>query len=358
MRKAAPALAALALACAASAGAAPPPTLQQTLDRVVAAGAPGAIALVRDGRTTTRLASGLARITPKTPMSPRDRFRVGSVTKSFVATVVLQLVGEGKLALDDTVESRLPGVVKGGAGITVQQLLNMTSGLPDFLADDKTIDASLRRGEWTRVWKPQQLVALANRHAPHFAPGKGWRYSNTGYVALGMIVERVTGHPVAQELRTRVFRPLGLRDTSFDSAPRIAGRHSHGYFRDGKQLLDVSDVSPSNGWAAGAVTSTLDDVARFYRALLAGKLLPADLLGQMETVVPVPGANGYGLGLFRLRLPCGSSWGHDGGITGYRTWAMNSKDGRRQVVVFANLDEESLGTGEKAMQDVLRAGLC
>jgi D-alanyl-D-alanine carboxypeptidase len=357
MRKAAPAVAALALACAASAGAAPPP-LQQALDRVVAAGAPGAIALVRDGRTTTRVASGLARITPRMPMSTHDRFRVGSVTKSFVATVVLQLVGEGKLALDDTVESRLPGVVKGGTGITLQQLLNMTSGLPDFLTDDKTIDRSLGRGQWTRVWEPQQLVALANRHAPHFAPGKGWRYSNTGYVVLGMIVERVTGHPIAQELRTRVFRPLGLSATSFDSAPRIAGPHSYGYFRDGKRLLDVSDINPSYGWAAGAVTSTLDDVARFYRALLGGKLLGADLLRQMETVVPIPGANGYGLGLLQLRIPCGSVWGHNGGITGYRTWAMNSRDGRRQVVVFANLDEASLGRGENAMQNVVLTALC
>jgi D-alanyl-D-alanine carboxypeptidase len=174
---------------------APPATLQRALDAVVASGAPGATALVRDGDRTLQLASGSGTVATRRPMRPRDRFRVGSVTKTFVAAVVLQLAGEGSLALEDAVERWLPGLVPGGGAITIRQLLNHTSGLGDY-ADDAFIRGVLdARG---RVWAPRQLIALGARHAPLFAPGAGWSYSSTGYIALGLIVEAASGRPLSE----------------------------------------------------------------------------------------------------------------------------------------------------------------
>jgi D-alanyl-D-alanine carboxypeptidase len=331
--------------------AAPPSaaSLQKALDGVVDAGVPGAVLLVRDGSRTIRLASGYSVVAGRVPARPGDRFRIGSVTKSFVSTVVLQLVGEGKLKLDDTVEHVLPGRVRGGEGITVRQLLQHTSGLHDYLADPRIIRPYLN-GNLGYAWTPRRLLEIANDHEPDFRPGTSWKYSNTNYLVLGLIVEKVTGNTLAGELRRRVIDRAGLHSTTFDTRPTIAGRHMHGYFPLNKQLTDLSDLSPTAAWAAGAIVSTADDVARFYRALLQGRLLRADLLREMEKTVPmgVP-SNAYGLGfwrtgtmaLSRTPFPCGAAWGHNGDWIGYNTNAFSSKDGTRQFVLFANRDEES-----------------
>src|SRR4051794_14141056 len=289
--------------------------LQHALDAVVSSGAPGAIALVRGGRRSVRLVSGYENLATRRPMRPGDRFRIGSVTKTFVATVVLQLAGEGTLALDDTVERWLPGPVPGGANITVRQLLNHTSGLGDY-ADDAFVKRVLDdRG---RVWAPEQLIAIGTSHPPPFAPGAGLAYSSTGYIALGLIVEAATGHPLSTELRRRIFAPLQLRSTSFDTTPRIAGGHAHGYTRyhGGRRPLDISDIGQSFAWAAGAIVSTTDDLARFYRALLRGRLLRADLLAAMQTTVPAAGQE-WGLGIIETPHRCAPSWGHGGETLGY-----------------------------------------
>src|SRR4051794_5105097 len=208
------------------------PRLRTALDRLVAAGAPGAVVLVRDGNRTVRLARGFADRARKTPMRVTDRFRVGSVTKTFVATLVLQLAGESRLSLGDTVERWLPGLVPDGKAITVRELLNHTSGLYDYVNDgDTTVFEPLLQGDLGHVWAPRGLVAVAVKPPPHFPPGARWRYSNTGYVVLGLIVEAATGHSVGAELQQRIFGPLGLHRTSFDSAPSIAGAHAHGYLR-------------------------------------------------------------------------------------------------------------------------------
>ncbi len=223
--------------------------LQRALDRVVAAGVPGAVLLVREGDRTIRLASGSENLKPRTPMRADDRFRVGSITKTFVATVVLQLVGERRLALEDTVERWLPGVVPNGKRITLHQLLNHTSGLFDYGGDRKFIAEAYRHP--LKDWTPRQIVAVATAHKPRFAPGMGWSYSDTNYYVLGLIVEAATKHSLARELRDRIFTPLRLRATSLPSAPAIAGRYAHGYFLRPRQ--DVSVGSPSVFWAAGAL---------------------------------------------------------------------------------------------------------
>jgi D-alanyl-D-alanine carboxypeptidase len=309
--------------------------LQSALDRVVAAGVPGAVLLVRERDRTIRLTSGHGNLKPKTPMRASDRFRVGSVTKTFVATVVLQLVGERKLALEDTVERWLPGVVPNGAQITLRQLLNHTSGLFAYGGDPGFVAAAFR--DPLRVWTPREIVAIATAHPPNFAPGAGWSYSDTNYFVLGLIVEAATGRSLASELRRRIFAPLRLRATSLPSAPRIAGRHAHGYFL--RPLLDVSVGSPSVDWAAGGVVSTADDLAGFFRALLRGRLLRPDLLRLMRTTVAASQlgrGNEYGLGLQKVPAPCGALWGHEGASPGYDSHALNGKDGTRQVVVLVN----------------------
>jgi D-alanyl-D-alanine carboxypeptidase len=322
--------------------------LQRSLDRLVAAGAPGAVALVREHGHTTRLAAGYANTRTRTRMRPSYRFRVGSVTKTFVATVILQLAGEGKLALDDSVERWLPGEVPNGAAITVRQLLTMTSGVFDYLDDGD--DTVLRReiADPSVRWTPRDLVAIATAHAPRFAPGTSWSYSNTGYILLGQIAEQAAHRPIADSLRERIFVPAGLHATSFEAAPRIAGPHAHGYDRlGGTTIHDVSNLDQTWAWTAGAIVSNADDLARFYRALLQGHLLRPDLLATMETTVPMgggaPRGYAYGTGISTLPMPCGLAWGHDGSTPGYLTSALNSRDANRQVILLLNAGEIAFG---------------
>ena len=174
-----------------------------------------------------------------------------------------------------------------------------------------------------RTWTPRELVAIATAQPPLFAPGERWSYSNTGYILLGLIVEAASGKPLETELRERVFAPLRLRATSFDAGPRIAGRHAHGYSRFGaKRRFDISVINQTWAGAAGAIASTVGDLARFQRALLDGRLLRPDLLAQMRTTVPTGSrVQTYGLGLIRFRHPCGTFWGHGGETLGYITYA-------------------------------------
>jgi D-alanyl-D-alanine carboxypeptidase len=316
--------------------------LQRTLDAVVHSGAPGAIVLVRDHRHTLRLASGFGNLVARRPIRPGDRVRVGSVTKTFVATIVLQLAAEGTLGLDDPIQRRLPGLIPGGAVITIRQLLSHTSGIPDY-ADDAFVHGVF--DDPRRIWAPRELISRATSQPVLFAPGARFAYSNTGYIALGLIVEEATGRPLADEVRRRIVAPLRLRATSLDAGPRIAGRHAHGYTRyhGARTPLDITDIGQSFAWAAGALVSTADDLASFYRALLGGRLLPPRLLAAMRPALPFEGQR-WGLGLVETPHRCGPSWGHGGETLGYETDAESSPNGARQAIVAINADQSVLGT--------------
>lgn len=320
--------------------------LQKDLDALVTAGAPGAILVVRSGDQTVHLASGLADVARKRPMHPADRFRIASLTKSYVAAVVLQLVAEKQLALDNSVEQRLPGLVPNGGKITIRQLLNHTSGLFDFAADPRVLKPYLR-GNFGFHWAPRKLVEIGVSHKPLFAPGARFAYSNTDYIVLGLIVEAVTGKRLGIQLNGRIFRPLGLRATAFPTTPPIADPYAHGYYVFAKPpATDVSGVSPFP-WAAGAIVSNGVDVLSFYRALLAGHLLEPTLLNAMKRTLPegrktdIPGSR-YGLGLEHFPTSCGKAWGHNGAIAGYLVFAFTSNDGGRQAVLMVNEDGSSL----------------
>jgi D-alanyl-D-alanine carboxypeptidase len=261
---AAAATAATLLLLPATAGARPP--LGPALDRVVAAGAPGAVAFA-GGRTAT---AGVADVRTGRPLRAGDPVRIGSVTKSFTAVVALQLVGEHRLALDDTVGERLPGALPYGDRITLRQLLDHTSGVPD---DVLTPLVGLFRGDPFRMWSPAETVGLIRDQAPRFPPGAGWAYSNTDYVLVGLMIERVTGHTLERELERRSLRPLRLCHTGFPVRSSGLGvRAPHGHSLDlgpsgpiEGTLRDMTDYSPSFAWAAGNGVSTVRDVARFSR---------------------------------------------------------------------------------------------
>jgi D-alanyl-D-alanine carboxypeptidase len=318
-----------------------PGELRRLLDQIVAAGAPGAAARVRQGHRVTQAASGLADLRTGRRMRPGLHYRVGSVTKPFVATVVLQLVAEGTLSLSDTVERWLPGILPYGNQVTIRQLLNHTSGVPDNSLEPLVILYTSPHGR-ARAWTPRELVALVADRPPDFPPGTAFSYSNTGYVLAGMIVEAATGHQLGQELARRIFRPLGLHDTVFPiNRPTIPGPNPRGYslplVDEAGPLLDFTVYNPSLAWGAGNLISTLADLEHFFRALLGGRLLPAKLLAAMTTPVDtgVPGY-GYGLGLEMIETPSGRLIGHGGAIPGFDNIVLNTKDGRQQLGVMIN----------------------
>jgi D-alanyl-D-alanine carboxypeptidase len=252
--------------------------------------------------------------------------RVASVTKPFVAVVALQLVQEGWLLLDHSVEHWLPGLVPGGERITVRQLLNHTSGLGDYLTDAiVTRAASAPEHRWT----PEELVAEGLRLPRLFAPGAAgrWSYSNTNYILLGMIIERVTRHPLELELRQRVIAPLGLRGTALAPASADPGDLAHGYVAG----RDRTALNMSVAWAAGGISATVEDLARFTQGLMWGTLLRPATLNTMLACESTGGAWGvpdftYGLGIMRRTLPAVGlppaarlALGHTGSLEGYRT---------------------------------------
>jgi D-alanyl-D-alanine carboxypeptidase len=304
-------------------------------------------------------ASGLADLRTGRPMSAGGRVRIGSTTKTFTATVVLQLAAEQRVGLDTTVEHYLPGVVHGngydGSRITVRDLLRHTSGLPDHV--DALPWESFAQWRY-RTFTPGELVGLALAQ-PH--PSREWTYSTTNYVLAAMIVERVTGHRIGSEITERVIRPLGLRDTYWPGdSPFIRGTHPRGY-RDG---TDVTELSVSWGGAGGALISTLHDENLFFAALLNGRLLPPAYLRQMTVTVPAdpdriwPGAR-YGLGLISTPMHhCGitTRWGHGGTLPGFETVGAITRDGRRaQLVITSNTHSQE---SWEALHDTLEVALC
>jgi D-alanyl-D-alanine carboxypeptidase len=340
--------------------------LQERLDAVHAAGMPGAFAEVRDGRRTWTPAAGVADIATGAPVRDGMRHRVGSITKTFVATTVLQLVAERRIALDAPIGRYLPrDLVPSDLSrqVTVRMLLQHTSGIGSY---DTVIiqgyDDLITMGQ--TIWTPEQLVRIGLSAGATNAPGAAWSYSNTNYILAGLIIERVTGHSYESEVSRRILRPLGLRDTYFEGAdPKIKGPHMHAYvpWPDGT-LKDFTRYNMTWGWAAGEIVSTARDLDDFYRALLSGRLLrPAQLTEMQRTVDQFPddpAAGGYGLGLYWVDLPCGRFWGHDGGTVGHQTISWHSPDGQRQVTYAHSMAFYDSPAINEAVSGFLLTALC
>jgi D-alanyl-D-alanine carboxypeptidase len=320
--------------------------LQRDADAIRAVGVTGVQVRVTTAKGRPLVAtSGVSVVGTDRPVPPNSYFRIGSTNKALVATVVLQLAGERRLGLDDSVGHWLPGAIRGngndGDRITVRQLLQHTSGIYDgsYPSIDSADEYYKHRYD---VHTPQEIVAAATRHAPDFPPGERWSYANTGYVLLGMLIERVTGHAWEQEVAHRILRPLGMRHTVWPgTSPRMPAPYARGYtrFGPGEPLVDTTELTDAD--ASGGYLSTTADLERFLRALFGGRLLHRTQFEQMRQTVPVdeeinkvwPGAR-YGLGIISRPLPCGGiAWIPSGDQLGYRTRTGVLAGGHRSVVI-------------------------
>ncbi|HDR8162900.1 TPA: beta-lactamase family protein [Bacillus cereus] len=318
-------------------------SVKQALRDTLHLGFPGILVKTYEGGKTWGYAAGVANLITKKPMKTDFRFRIASVTKTFTATVVLQLAGENRLNLDDSIEKWLPGVIQGNGydakQITIRQILNHTSGIAEY---SRTKEADFFKNR-NKSFTAEDLVKLGISLPPDFAPGKGWSYSNTGYVLLGILIEKVTGNSYAEEIENRIIEPLELSNTFLPGNSSVipGTNHARGYFQpDGaSELKDITYYNPSIGSSAGDMISTADDLNKFFSYLLSGKLLKEQQLKQMLTTVPTGSAEivGYGLGIYETRLPNGVSiWGHSGGIPGFSTFAGGTLGGKHTLAVNLN----------------------
>jgi D-alanyl-D-alanine carboxypeptidase len=350
--------------------------LRQAIAAVADAGFAGVQLRLHDDEGDFNASAGVRELSGgKVPTN--GRFRAGSITKTFVSTVVLQLVNERKVRLDEPIDEYLPeyGI---DPRITVRMLLSHTSGLFNYTGEanpDGTIEPGipLRGQEYidTRFHKytPDELIAVSQAKPARFEPGTSYSYSNTNYILIGQLVERVTGTPYEVQVHKRILGPLGLRETVLPGERTgIPGPHAHGYFayrHEGDfRVVDVTRLSPTWAWAAGEIISTTRDLDRYVSALLGGRLLPARLLAEMTTPSPFAG---YGLGLELLDLgpTCGGLYyGHTGGIPGYQTLMFSTPDRSTRFEVSFTLGDADLEDPavierlDAALNNLLITGLC
>jgi D-alanyl-D-alanine carboxypeptidase len=328
----------------------PPATFEAVLQAGLAAGMPGvALRVERGTEVVFDGAAGFASREQQTPAVPTDRFGVGSVTKTFTATLVLQLVDADVLALDDTVTRWLADPVVMGIPyvdqITLRQLLTHTSGIYDVFADDSPFwqDAYFGEGaDWARVWTPLEVLAYADgaKHAPDSAPGEGVHYSNTAYILLGLIVEQATGHAYADQLHARILEPLGLADTFYAATEPVPGGKADAYQLIDGELVNVSAVSLSAPGTAGGMVSTTRDLTRFAEALFGGELLRPATLAEMTTFIPSgrPGLEA-GMGVFRWHVPGGALVGNSGDGVGSAARMYQPVDTDLTLALVANTSD-------------------
>ncbi|MEV6425836.1 serine hydrolase domain-containing protein [Streptomyces sp. NPDC051662] len=351
--------------------------MQRDADALRDTGVTGVAVRLETPRGTVTARSGVGDVVTRRPVSKDGYLRLGSTTKTFVATVMLQLVGEKRLSLDQSVEQLLPGVVSGagndGRTITVRDLLQHTSGLSDYVYDvfpDPSAQTYFAN-RWS-AYEPEELVALAMRHEPDFPAGTRWSYSNTNYVLAGMIIQKITGHTWEQQVHDRILRPLGLQRTDTPGTkPFLPRPHTANYQQfsvDGPLVDSTIPYRPFDSGADGSMTGTARDLNRFFAALVNGRLLKPAELAAMRRTVPVPQDGGHpagtgdGLGLFFTPLSCGGGYlGHGGSGFGYVIRAAATTDGRRTITVSAHsrsADPQIAARQEDALLDLIDHALC
>lgn len=335
-----------------------PSALDAAIENVHRAGLPGLFAEVRDGDQVWRGAAGTADVATGRPVTAGMRHRVGSITKTFTAAAVLQLVESGRIGLDTPIGHYLPKLVPGerGAAITVRMLINHTSGLAEYLpyaypslkaypALADTGPQSLDDHRFTR-FDPTELIEMGVTAPAVGTPGgTPGVYSNTNYLLLVQLLEQATGTTAERYITRNVIERAGLRDTEFPAGPYVNGPHSQLYEawfgmidppRD-YSVYDMSWVGPS-----ASLISTVSDLNRFYGLLLAGEIVSPASLAQMQRTVPVVSQEqktiDYGLGLHPMEGPGqGTFWGHGGTVWGGGALAMTRADGKRQMAVAVNM---------------------
>ena len=341
----------LAHAQAASDTTALKPALQAKLDEWHKAGTfPGAtLGVALPNGESFGLAAGFSDRDAKTPMKPADRLLAGSVGKTFAAATALQLVKEGRIGLDDKIEkylgsetwfSRLPNA----KDITVRQLMNHTSGLVRYEFKEQFTKDLTANPE--KVWKPAELVSYLLDEKPPFEAGKGWHYSDTNYIVLGMIIEKVTGKKFYDEANRRFIKPLKLTGTIPQDGPRLtgvvqgyAGQNNPFGGTDAMIVNGKFAINPQFEWTGGGYASTTLDLARWAKLMYEGKAYPPELLPQVfdGVLAPMLGPeNKYGLGVIIRKTPLGTSYGHSGFFPGYMTDMQYFPDHKIAVAVQVN----------------------
>lgn len=332
---------------------------------------------VRDGKDTWAEAVGPRSLDKDASQAqPGDRVRVGSVTKSMVAAIVLQLEGEGALDLDDSIHDYLPGLLPYEEESTIRQLLQHTSGLPEWLtiAYPGLVEGDLTeaRENYRTHYEPEELIDIGTQEPLLFEPGTDWSYSNTGYLALGLLIEERTGHSLRHELYERIFEPADLDHTYFprEGTSGIHGSHSVPYVTTGEDddpHFDATKASNSQLWAPGGAMSTMGDLNDFYDALIDGTLLTEEQLSEATDFVETDTSFDYGLGLGGLKFGCSDDRdevfiGHVGDSFGHQTQSFHSFDGERQFSMSWNIDDMHGHADpeefEEALFGLLTAGLC
>ena len=343
--------------------------LDRALKELVAmeGGPPGVIAVVQRGQQRKVHTFGVRNIKSGLPIRIDDRVRIASVAKAFSGAVALSLVSKGALSLNDTIGELLSDLPEpppdAWAEVTLRQLLNHTSGLPDILEDQDYLDAFL--ASLTKAPPPEKLLTYLYNNIPplRFVPGSKYQYSNSDNIAVALMAEAATGKSYEDLLRELVYRPLGLRKTSLPRGTNLRKPFIHGYDNDPAQdpPEDVSElVAAGWSWASGGIVSTPADLNDFIRGYVGGKLFDQRTQAKQRKVIeggssepPGPGMNSAGLAIFRYETPCGTVWGHTGNTSGYTQFAAASADGRRSVTVSINA-QHTLVSGSPAVFEALR----
>jgi CubicO group peptidase (beta-lactamase class C family) len=355
----------LTVACVASAvapalsaqGSAPRGRVVATIDSLAAAFladgpvAGVSVAVVKGRDTILAKGYGLADVENDVPATAQTVYRIGSITKQFTSAAIMRLVDDGKLSLDDTLGKLLPSAAPAWRRVTLRRLLNHTSGIRSYTGIGP---------RWQRRWRedmsPDTIVGLVRDDTLDFKPGAQWRYNNTGYVLLGMIIERASGKPYATFLEEEFFRPLGLSQTYYCSQKPIIKHRAQGYDRAGRQLVNTEYLSMTQPFSAGALCSTVGDLVAWQRALVGGRVVRPTSYAAMATpeslVDGKPLTYGYGLGVSTLSKHRKVS--HGGGINGFITDLAYYPDDTLHVVVLANTSPSNPG---RLADQIARAAL-
>ncbi|MBN0042581.1 beta-lactamase family protein [Streptomyces actuosus] len=349
-------LAALAPAVPAAAADAGPDhdrALRRRLERLVHSpgGPPGVITVLRADGHTRVVRAGVADLATGRPPRIRDHMRIASTAKAFSAAVALALVDHGALGLDDTIRERLPQLPRDWGRVTLRQLLQHTSGLPDYTENPEFIAEVI--ADPHHHFDSRRLLDYVADEPLLFRPGSRYRYSNSDNIAVALMAEAVTGTPYEKLLAELVYRPLGLHDTSLPQGYRMPRPYLHGYDTTVSPPEDVSELLSASGvWASGGIVSTPADMTRFVRGYTGGALFGRSALQAQRRWIPGsshpegPGRNSAGLGIFRYETRCGTVLGHTGNTPGYTQLIAATPDGRRSLT-FSVTSQINSGTPEQ-----------
>jgi D-alanyl-D-alanine carboxypeptidase len=323
-----------------------------------AEGPPGISVLIDRGTRTKFFSAGVADLSNRRSPQPTEHVRTASVSKGFSALIAARLAARPKsLSLSDTLRERIPGVLPNAEGVTLTQLLQHTSGLPEYIQAPAFSEAL--NADPAAYLSPTQLTDFVRDEPLEFTPGSRYHYSDTDNIAAGLIEEAASGRTYNGLLRSEIFRPFGMQDSSLPLTVKMPRPFMHGYeIEKGKKPEDVSElINPAGAWASGGIVSTPADLSRFIPVYVRAVLRASRDLSRPfrpgSSSPPGPGKNFAGLGIFRYRTACGDIYGHTGSFPGYRLFVAGSAGGARSVVFVVN-SQIVPGSGSQQVSKAIR----